>query len=245
MFYVTRFSALNVYNSTLYDNFSVKASIAYIENLAILRMYNSTISQNKAVSTGGILIVDSPEINIFSNVTIENNYLEHPDTIIKELENTLVCKVLCFASDGYMQYLVANKTILYDTVFSVFFQIIEAHASITNGSSIRNMEDISVALIFRSTLVMENVLMENLYLNSNAFDILNSNLDITSAHFQNITKQRGHAVTMFEIQSESYVNLNELTYRNNEVGLTSVTDAEIKLYNSVFENVTTEQYLID
>lgn len=76
-----------MYNSTLYDNFSVKASIAFVENQATLQIFNSLITRNRAVSTGGVIIVDSTETSVFSNVTIQQNYLVNSSSIIEEIES--------------------------------------------------------------------------------------------------------------------------------------------------------------
>lgn len=107
------------------------------------------------------------------------------------------------------------------------------------------MEKLSIALIFRSTLIMQNSTVKNLNLISSAFDVLNSNLEMESVQFENITKQRLYSATTLNIASDSVVSLSNLTFKNIEIGLSYVSSSQMHLHNSIFKNVTTEDYFLE
>lgn len=91
LFYVSDVSEINVYNSTIFDNFSVRASVAYIENQGHVNIANTTISRNKAFSVGGFQIFDSTENSILSNVTITENNIATASLIRQELDDRTIC----------------------------------------------------------------------------------------------------------------------------------------------------------
>lgn len=116
LFYVTRRSTISVVDSTLFNNFSVKASIAYVGNQGTLDISNSDISRNQAISIGILEIVDSVAANRISNSSIYSNSLVTKEITLRELDDSTICVNLCFASTGYLNYLNENRTILNEAV---------------------------------------------------------------------------------------------------------------------------------
>lgn len=90
MFYVTRNSYVEVKNSTIFSNFAVIASIAYVSNQGRIIIDSSDISFNKAVSIGILEIVDSTLPSTFTNNTVYSNTLITKEVTIKELDDPTI-----------------------------------------------------------------------------------------------------------------------------------------------------------
>ena len=117
--YVTSKSIVNINNSTLFNNFAISAGIGYVANQGVLVIKNCDISQNTALTTGLIESISSTAQNTISNCTIYKNELTTKESLLQEMNDDTICIDLCFASDGFMEYLIANATVL-DSIVSYF-----------------------------------------------------------------------------------------------------------------------------
>jgi hypothetical protein len=90
VFYVARNSYIEVLNSTLFSNYAVVASLAYISNQGRITIDSSDISFNKAISIGILEIVDSISVSMFTNNTVYSNTLISKEVTIKELDDPTI-----------------------------------------------------------------------------------------------------------------------------------------------------------
>ena len=91
LFYVSRRSSITVINSSIFNNFSVLAPVAYIGSNGSIKIYNCDLSRNIAVTVGLIETVDTIEESLISNSTIISNSLVDKSIILEELDDSSIC----------------------------------------------------------------------------------------------------------------------------------------------------------
>ena len=119
LFYVAANSAMYLTNCVLFSNFAINAAVAYIENLGSLSVDNWDISYNMAMQAGLIQIVGTISPTIISNSKVYSNIVVLYDTTIADIDNSNVWINLCFASDGYVNFLSTHRSIMSQSV--IFF----------------------------------------------------------------------------------------------------------------------------
>ena len=120
LFYVEKGSTINVTNSYLFGNFAVDSPIAYIENSGSINFDYWDISNNIAYTVGLIKIVDSTSLTSITNTLIYSNSLTNSNLLIKDINDSAIWIILWFASDGFVEYLKNNISILNKQVSIVF-----------------------------------------------------------------------------------------------------------------------------
>ena len=116
LFYVEKGSTINVTNSYLFGNFAVDSPIAYIENSGSINFDNWDMSYNIAYTVGLIKIVDSTSLTSITNTLIYSNSLTNSNILKKDINDSSIWIILWFASDGFVEYLKNNISILNNQV---------------------------------------------------------------------------------------------------------------------------------
>ena len=112
LFYVEKGSTINVTNSYLFGNFAVDSPIAYIENSGSINFDNWDMSYNIAYTVGLMKIVDSTSLTSITNTLIYSNSLTNSNILKKDINDSSIWIILWFASDGFVEYLKNNISIL-------------------------------------------------------------------------------------------------------------------------------------
>ena len=123
LFYVAANSAIYLTNCVLFSNFAINAAVAYIENLGSISINSWDISYNMAMQAGLIQIVGTINPTIIANSKIYSNIIVSYDTTIADIDNSNVWINLCFASDGYTNFLLTHKSIMSQSVISFKFNL--------------------------------------------------------------------------------------------------------------------------
>jgi hypothetical protein len=87
---VTDQSVINVINSTIFNNFAVKASMAYVGRQGSMNIANCTIYKNNAYTITLIEVVDTTETTIFSNTTIDDNNVISKEEVIDDIDDDTI-----------------------------------------------------------------------------------------------------------------------------------------------------------
>jgi hypothetical protein len=116
VFYVEDQSVINVINSVIYNNFAVKASIAYVGRQGSMIITGWTITKNNAYTITLIELVDTTESSIFSNTIIDDNSVISKEEVIDDIDDQTIWFQLWFASAGYFAYLSKHRSLLDDIV---------------------------------------------------------------------------------------------------------------------------------
>ena len=120
LFYVERSSIINVNNSYIFGNFAVNSPVAFIENSGSINFDNWEISFSVSLTVGMLQITDSINLSTISNSVIYSNSFTSKDILVKDINDTTICIVLWFASDGFVAYLSENMQLLDQQVCILF-----------------------------------------------------------------------------------------------------------------------------
>ena len=120
LFYVERSSIINVTNSHIYGNFAVNSPVAYIENSGSINFDNWEISSSISLTVGMLQITDSINLSTITNSVMYSNTFTSKDILVKDINDTTICVILWFASDGFVSYLSENMQLL-DQQVSILF----------------------------------------------------------------------------------------------------------------------------
>jgi hypothetical protein len=116
VFYVSAESYIKVVDSTLFGNFAILSSIAYIANEGKIIIDNWIVSQNKAISIVLIEIFDSTRESIFKNNSVSINALADKAITLNAIDDPSRCVNLWFASSGYLSFISTNRGDINDRV---------------------------------------------------------------------------------------------------------------------------------
>ena len=117
LFYIASQSSISLSNWLLFSNFAINAAVAYIENLGSMYINNWDISFNMAMFAGIIGILDSVTPTTLTNSKIYSNTVVSYSTMIADIDNSNVCIHLWFASKGYINYLLEDKSVMNRIVY--------------------------------------------------------------------------------------------------------------------------------
>jgi hypothetical protein len=87
VFYVEDQSVINVIDSIIYNNFAVKASMAYVGRQGMITFTGCTITKNNAYTITLIELVDTTESSIFSNTIIDDNSVITREEVLEDIDD--------------------------------------------------------------------------------------------------------------------------------------------------------------
>ena len=123
LFYVAANSFVSLTNCLLFSNFAINGAIAYIENLGNMVIDGWDISYNMAMQVELIQIVGTVNPTIIVNSKIYSNMVVLYDTTITDIDNSNVWIYLCFASNGYVNFLSTHRSLMSQSVISFKFNL--------------------------------------------------------------------------------------------------------------------------
>ncbi|CAI2379456.1 unnamed protein product [Moneuplotes crassus] len=219
VFNIESSSVIKVYDSLFSNNFAVQACVIYAVNFGSFEIYNTTVTQNNAVANSFARIFDAPTTSIINNSTIyENNGLTSEE-VTSEL--TIACSKLCFLSEKFKAYLLANPNVYSIVSSSYVIQVIIGALEINNFSNFYH--DSEILDVSDSTLTIQNMDFHNLSEVHNVIKVSSSTVSMDTVKFYEIESATSSTTPLIRFAYECVLTLNNLEYYNSSAAFLSIS----------------------
>jgi hypothetical protein len=210
VFWVESESIVSLYDSLVAFNFAVTSGVIQASNNGLFEFHNTIVRNNYAVSSSVSQIFDVAGTVAISSSSIYENIVLDSDQVTTEISG--VCSLLCFLSDTYKQFLLANPSTYRIVSINSVFQLILANIEISGNSEFYSSD--AVINSYLSTVnIISSIFRDIQSSSTNAIKLTGSTVYIEDTQLYSISSTDGSPALGVSFESE--ITINGLSFENS------------------------------
>ena len=212
-------------NCTLQNNFAVQSGVIQGSNEGYFEIYSSVISDNYAYSISiSELFLVSP-MSIISNTQIANNNVLTQSAILQEIKKW---NLLCFLSQSFITYLLANTNQMSSLANQNWFQLISSSLSIENATDVQSQS--YVVNSFQSNFTIQDIVIMNWQTDANIMTLSSSNFVVNNLTLFNITSLEAQS-SVVTAQFQTVIAMDNVKYSNSSCIFINSDSSQLNMTN--------------